>query len=201
MRKKTPDGSVPFPQAEGLLSRLHQIAAANVSQIGGRMKHFARHGFPAGVNVGRGVALAYSFDQLMQLIAAFELVELGIPPQRIIGMINRSWPEMRSLIPGVWRSRRSLTANSVYWVVPSSSLHEWRYPSKTRDTLLPADEIVVENENAAQTRAFAFGVPLAFRYAHIHADALISKALQSLVNAKDLTPEQIDDAVSLIAGD
>jgi hypothetical protein len=53
-----------------------------------RLKHFQRLKFPEGVNVGKGRASKYGAGQLITLALALELAELGLTPERIVGLIR-----------------------------------------------------------------------------------------------------------------
>jgi hypothetical protein len=61
----------------------HYIAASSLSALQSRIKDFQRRGFPEGLNTGKGRAASYEAKHVLQLAFAFELLELGMTPDRI----------------------------------------------------------------------------------------------------------------------
>lgn len=54
----------------------------------GRLKHFKRLGFPAGVNTGRGIAAKYDASATLRLLIAFELLQLGMMPEKAVALVR-----------------------------------------------------------------------------------------------------------------
>ncbi len=65
-----------------LLSTMHRIDPAKEVALRARLKHLQRLGFPSGVNTGRGRAARYGPREIIHLLAAFELLQLGMTPER-----------------------------------------------------------------------------------------------------------------------
>lgn len=86
--------SIPSAVVEDVLARLYDIADDKRVALRGRMKHFQRMGFPARVNTGKGVPARFSFNRLMQLVFAFELVQSGLDPSASMSVIASHWPTM-----------------------------------------------------------------------------------------------------------
>lgn len=77
-----------YAQVEGLIAALHRILPARRSALEGRLKHFKRLGFPAGVNTGRGIAAKYNASAVLRLLIAFELLQLGMMPEKAVSLVR-----------------------------------------------------------------------------------------------------------------
>lgn len=86
--------SIPSAVVEDVLAKLYDIADDKRVALRGRMKHFQRMGFPARVNTGKGVPARFTFNRLMQLVFAFELVQSGLDPSASMSVIASHWPTM-----------------------------------------------------------------------------------------------------------
>lgn len=71
-----------YGQIEALVGELHGIAPRRMSALRARLKHFKRLGFPPGVNTGRGRPAEYGPGQIVNVLFAFQLLELGFAPER-----------------------------------------------------------------------------------------------------------------------
>lgn len=71
-----------------LIAWRHSIAGDKRTALRGRLQHFQRKRFPPGANTGRGKPAAYDWEQLILLAVAFDLVELGLPPDLAIEVVN-----------------------------------------------------------------------------------------------------------------
>jgi hypothetical protein len=78
-----------YAQVEAILRELHFIRDDRKPAFASRLKHLKKLGFPKGVNVGKGQRFSYSPPQLWILALAFEFVELGILPERIVAGFNQ----------------------------------------------------------------------------------------------------------------
>lgn len=67
---------------EEILARTHHIEPGSRPALAARMRHFQRLGFPPGSNTGKGRRAAYGLDELLLFALAFELVQLGVTPER-----------------------------------------------------------------------------------------------------------------------
>lgn len=77
-----------YAQIERLVAAMHGILPARRSALEGRLKHFKRLGFPSGVNTGRGIAAKYNISAVLRLVVAFELLQLGIMPEKAVALIR-----------------------------------------------------------------------------------------------------------------
>lgn len=73
-----------------LLAEAMGIPEARRSAFLGRFQHFQRLGLITGVKPGRGRAAEYTMPMILQLAVAFELVELGRTPERIVEHLGKS---------------------------------------------------------------------------------------------------------------
>ena len=77
-----------YAQVEEMIAQVHQIMPFRRSALEGRLKHFKRLGFPAGVNTGRGRAAVYDASAVLRLLLAFELLQLGMMPERAVKIMR-----------------------------------------------------------------------------------------------------------------
>lgn len=80
-----------YGEIEDLLARLHDIAADKRVTLRGRIKNFQRLGWPEGINTGRGKPAIYGFEQTLRLTLSFELLQLGLTPERITDILRSNW--------------------------------------------------------------------------------------------------------------
>ena len=98
-----------------------------------RYKNFQRNGFPSGVNAGRGKAVMFGIDQILQLLLAFELVETGCGPTRIIRIVRTNWPELRPAFAQSWlvaAGQANNTRGRPQLVMAPSALAEMNTPDR-----------------------------------------------------------------------
>lgn len=89
-----------FAEVEALVQAIHGVDAA--ASIGSRFRYFQRLRFPGGGNTGRGVPARYGLDELLQVLVAFELVEGGMGPTRVVRTLRTNWPRLRDSIRLGW---------------------------------------------------------------------------------------------------
>jgi hypothetical protein len=77
-----------YPEVEALLAELHQVAPTTRIALMGRIKNLQRKGWPPGTNSGRGKPADYGFAALIELLLAFELAALRIPPDQAVGILR-----------------------------------------------------------------------------------------------------------------
>lgn len=83
-RIRLPDIQFQFAQVEQALAGMHRIATERRSAFQGRLKHYQKQGFPAGINTGRGRAATYYVSHAAQLSIALEMNQVGLIPERAI---------------------------------------------------------------------------------------------------------------------
>lgn len=82
------DYAISQSQMLTVLARLHNVVPARMSALKGRLQHFQRLGFPYGVNTGKGRAARYEASQIVELVLAFELSQLGLWPEAVLAAIQ-----------------------------------------------------------------------------------------------------------------
>lgn len=71
-----------------LLGHLHNVPPAREGALIGRLQHLQRMNFPRGVNVGSGKRAEYNLPSIVKLLLAFELMQFGLGPERVKGVLN-----------------------------------------------------------------------------------------------------------------
>lgn len=79
-----------YKQIEELLAALHGVHPDRRVALLGRIKHFQRLGWPEGTNVGKGSRVRYDTRRTFSLVVAFELLEIGMMPDRIVELLGSS---------------------------------------------------------------------------------------------------------------
>jgi len=69
-----------FNQVEAVFTDRFAIPADKAVAFRGRLQHLQRLNFPTGVNTGRGKKASYGWMQIIQLMVALDLIDLGITP-------------------------------------------------------------------------------------------------------------------------
>ena len=78
-----------YPVVEALLSEVHKVPATGRVALMARIKNLQRKGWPPGTNSGRGKPADYGFGAIVDLLMAFELADLGIPPDQAVEILKR----------------------------------------------------------------------------------------------------------------
>jgi hypothetical protein len=90
--------TLSYAETEALVRVLHVVGDRGEKALLARFKYFQRMGFPHRPKVGRGSRVGYGFEDVMQLVLAFQLMELWALPVRIVESVRRNWPELREAI-------------------------------------------------------------------------------------------------------
>ena len=77
-----------FAQVEKTLALTHNVDETRRSAFAARLKHLQKMKFPPGVNTGRGRAASYDVGHICLLGVALELNQLGLSPERAVGVIT-----------------------------------------------------------------------------------------------------------------
>ena len=77
-----------YPEVEALLAELHQVAPTGRVALMGRIKNLQRKGWPPGTNSGRGKPADYDMRAVIELLMAFELTALRIPPEQAVEVLR-----------------------------------------------------------------------------------------------------------------
>ena len=71
-----------------LLARQHAVREDRRAALKGRLQHFQRLGFPAGLNTGRGRAAVYDLPTVLALLIAFEILQMGLSGERVVQIMR-----------------------------------------------------------------------------------------------------------------
>lgn len=135
-----------------LLERLHTLPRGRGVATESRIKNFSRLDFPAGPKVGSGERVEYGAEQIVQLLVAFELLRLRVPPAAIAELVRSEWPSIAEVFAGVARKGGSILDRTgrayperELLLIDAVALHE---AGKTvrRDELLTVVDIVSASE-------------------------------------------------------
>lgn len=80
-----------FGQVEAVLSAVNNIADDKRVAFTGRLKFLQKNGVPMRSSTGRGKAGSFSFDHLLQVAVAVELLQAGLTPQRAAALVRQNW--------------------------------------------------------------------------------------------------------------
>jgi len=83
---------------EDLLADLHHISPKSRIALQGRIKNFQRYGWPGGTNTGKGRAATYGFREIIRLCLGFEMLQLGVSPERAVSLLKNNWYNIRTAI-------------------------------------------------------------------------------------------------------
>ena len=141
-----------------LLERLHALPGSRRTATESRLKNFSRIGFPNAIRVGSGERAEYGADQIVQLLFAFELLRLRVPPAVIAEIVRTEWSAiaaafanaacaLKGALDAASRKDRPLLA------MDAVALHE---AGKTvrRGELLTTMEVVAANELTSRTEGW-----------------------------------------------
>lgn len=84
---------------------MHGVAPDNAALVA-RFKYMQRMGFPEGVNPGRGVRSVYRLEEVLKVLLAFELLETGATPTRVVRMVRTGWPDLLPALAVGWLATR-----------------------------------------------------------------------------------------------
>lgn len=90
-----------FNQVEAVFARRFDIPAEKAMAFRGRLQHFQRLKFPTGVNTGRGTKATYGWMQIIQLMVALDLIDLGLTPDLASKSVRQSTDRLVTAIHNV----------------------------------------------------------------------------------------------------
>lgn len=118
-----------YGEVEELLAHLHDVHESRRMALMGRIKHFQRLGWPGGTNLGKGSRVRYDVRRTLRLVAAFELLQFGLTPERSVASLKR----LSGLLPSLF-----LAANR------NRSGHRPRLPQQGEE--LPLSQLVGDGD-------------------------------------------------------
>jgi len=84
-----------FAQLKTTLASHLKVDGLKLDKFQMRLKQLQRLGWPRGVNNGRKMRVSYTAQQLLELAFIFELIELGLSPERATGLVEFWWDSVR----------------------------------------------------------------------------------------------------------
>lgn len=94
-----------YGELDAVVRVLHRVAPDNAALVA-RFKYMQRLGFPEGMNPGRGVRSVYGLEETLKVLLAFELLETGATPTRVVRMVRTGWPGLRQALALGWLAGR-----------------------------------------------------------------------------------------------
>lgn len=79
-----------YGELEEFIAHLHRVAPEKRTALKGRLKHFQRLSWPAGTNKGKGARVNYGVGQTFSLAVAFEMLQIGLTPERVVEQLRMS---------------------------------------------------------------------------------------------------------------
>ena len=123
--------SVPFQALFGALTHLFNVAEEEHPKLLARVRNMQRDGFPPGINVGRGVKVAYGIEEIGAVLFYHVMVDAGFPPDFAI----RGFRAHREIV-------LSTAVNVRAFETPSS------WPGPSSRVLLVRGNLISPNESA-----------------------------------------------------
>ncbi len=96
---------IGFGELDAVVRVMHGVDPDNAALVA-RFKYMQRMGFPEGANPGRGVRSVYGLDQVLKLLLAFELLETGATPTRVVRMLRTGWIGLLPALAVGWLAAR-----------------------------------------------------------------------------------------------
>jgi hypothetical protein len=94
-----------YGELDAVVRVMHRVAPDNAALVA-RFKYMQRLGFPEGVNPGRGVRSVYGLEEALKVLLAFELLETGATPTRVVRMVRTGWSDLRRPLALGWLAAR-----------------------------------------------------------------------------------------------
>jgi hypothetical protein len=94
---------IGYSDVEAVISARHG-AGSKPTALLGRLKYLQRFDWPPGGARGQGSRAGYGLEQLLALMMAFELLELGLPPVRIVRLLRTGWDRTLPTLVVGWAS-------------------------------------------------------------------------------------------------
>ena len=113
---------IGFGELDAVVRVLHGVAPANGALVA-RFKYMQRMGFPEGVGSGRGVRSVYGLEDLLKILLAFELLETGATPTRVVRVIRTCWSDLGQALALGWLAARDAGTRPrrlMLWAMPGA---------------------------------------------------------------------------------
>ena len=91
---------VSYLQIEAIIERMSGIA--DRAMIRRRFKYLQRMSYPPKTNTGRGRAAILELEQVLQVVMAVELMQVGASPTRAIRILRTNWDDLKPALALGW---------------------------------------------------------------------------------------------------
>lgn len=108
---------ISYATLEDVLAQTFGIAAGRRGALVGRLKYFARIGFPRSAKVGRGVRARYGVEDLLDLALALDLTDVGMTPIPIASRIEANAADLHAAFADAWRMSERSPDDRPWWVL------------------------------------------------------------------------------------
>lgn len=117
--------NITYSQLEDFLMEVHGVAPEKRVALKGRLKHFQRLGWPIGTNKGKGARVNYDIGQTINLAMGFEMLQLGLTPERVVDHFSLTGTTLAYGIAEVLKNYGKKN-ESVYYIFYPESLSTLR---------------------------------------------------------------------------
>lgn len=80
-----------FGRLEATLAALHDVAPSKRTAFQSRLKNLHRLKFPIGFTMQPGKPALYGIGDIVMMAIAVELIQLGLPPERVVHVLGLNW--------------------------------------------------------------------------------------------------------------
>lgn len=110
--------SVPRAELLDLVAKVMEVPPERRSALLGRFQHLQRLSLIKGINPGRGSAAEYKANHLIVVLIAFQMLQLGVTPERAVTIIQQNQDRIRLSI-GLSLAKRGTITPAMLWFDPS----------------------------------------------------------------------------------
>lgn len=97
---------IGYGELEAVVRAVHGEGAKPTALLG-RLKYLQRFDWPPGGAKGQGSRAGYGLEQVLAVMLAVELLEVGIPPLRVVRLLRTGWPTTRATLLVGWAAATS----------------------------------------------------------------------------------------------
>lgn len=110
---------IGFSDLEALVRAVHGGGSKPTALLG-RVKYLQRLSWPPGGGRGQGSRAGYGLAQVIGMMLAFELLELGLPPVRAVRLMRSSWDACQKGVILGWAASRGAEPVRLLALVPKN---------------------------------------------------------------------------------
>ena len=181
-----------YKQVETALTSYLRIKPDRLMTFRSRIKQLQRLSFPPGVNIGRGVRMAYNAEHLYKYAIAFELMGVGFPAQFVVSIIRKHWKALATgfalaQINDLLHDNDPVFARLALRTMNDIQFGEYRDPDHTSITI--EDRQYFEFANARPSESSPFCFPIIFL------SSLRSRLVKEAQERAGVTQARFDDEV------